>query len=807
MGRFLLKTIKYLTIAIATAIATCILFVYIFQDRIIDKAIAVLNEQLATPVTVKNISIDAFSDFPYVQLKLRDITVQESFPGSSSPLALADELYISFSIKAFFSESLFISNIKLLNGTVTLKTDKNGRPNYEILKKQGNGGSADIAIGTISLEQIHITYLDGGTDQLYDLTAITTSGKLNYAENKWNIALRGDLLCNQLLINDQPYFRSKYVQLDGALLYDEEKRTLIFPDQVLKINEAPFYLAGQIELARDQLDLEVEGKDTDIKSLLALLPSSLTADFTKYKSSGDVYFNATLSGKLQSPHITASFGATRAELTIPEADLAIRNISLTGLFDNGARNTQVTSILEIRDLTGNVDGNPLAGQLKLTNLTNPHLAFSLNTSGKSSLITQLVDFSPVKIEGGSFTIDLEFDGNISDLKSPKDTYKWATNGELVLDDVSLKLPQLAYPLESVSGTFIFNNEDLAIGDASFTIDKSDFLLNGYFNNLTGYFFQDKPIIMQADLQSGYLDLAVFLVEKSAGDNKYSFTIQPNIYFDFSCSIDHLTFDRFHGKNVNGAISIKNQVLVGRNLQLNTMNGRMMLNGIVDARNPSIRVNTSSTYEGIMIDSLFYVFKNWDQEYLTHRNIKGETDATVTAYMEFDTLLNLDDASLEATVDAIINGGQLLDFEPMLALSRFVEEEELAQLTFGTLQNQISIKDRMIYIPNMNINSNVANIELSGTHSFDQAIDYHFKVPLKNFRKKDRDMRYGDVEVMDNYTNVFLKMTGTADDFTFAWDKKATTNQLKSRFQQILKGQEEKNSRRLLEEEELDIGGN
>jgi hypothetical protein len=62
--------------------------------------------------------------------------------------------------------------------------------------------------------------------------------------------------------------------------------------------------------------------------------------------------------------------------------------------------------------------------------------------------------------------------------------------------------------------------------------------------------------------------------------------------------------------------------------------------------------------------------------------------------------------------------------------------------------------------------------LSGTHTFDQHIDYHIVAPLRNKKKIDKDEAFGAIEE-DGYdkTKLFVKITGTTDKYEVSLDKK------------------------------------
>jgi hypothetical protein len=134
---------------------------------------------------------------------------------------------------------------------------------------------------------------------------------------------------------------------------------------------------------------------------------------------------------------------------------------------------------------------------------------------------------------------------------------------------------------------------------------------------------------------------------------------------------------------------------------------------------------------------------------------------------------------------------------MMKLSKFVEEESLAQMRFSRMTNNIRIENEIIYLPEMEIRSNVSNILVKGQHSFDKSIDYRLQVPLKNFirltRRKDfeQSARQG--------MNLMLKITGTTSDYAVSYDGEALKESIKNDI--LDEGQEWKNLKNKNQSEE------
>ncbi len=370
------------------------------------------------------------------------------------------------------------------------------------------------------------------------------------------------------------------------------------------------------------------------------------------------------------------------------------------------------------------------------------------------------------------------------------------------------------PVKNLDGLLQFNNNDLALSSFRGQVGKSDFIMNGFFKNIiTFLLFEDQPIGIETDVQSHNIDLdELFTFGFSTGDNniQYEFHISPNVYLNFNCVIDQLNYKRFNARTIKGDLLVKNQVAVSRNLTFHSMNGSMSINGIVDATNPkAIDVMSAFKLQDIQVDSVFYVFENFDQDFIKDTHLKGQATADVSLEMTLDQNLKLFSETLIADINTTLTKGELNNFEPLQALNKYLDDEGLAHLRFAELKNDIHIENKTIYIPQMEIRSNVTTLQLSGTHTFDQQIAYKVMAPLRNKKKINIEEAGSALEELDGKAKVFLKITGTTEDYHIQYDgeavRKKIANDFKKEVQELkdafkLKGQKKKKELEVTDEE-------
>ncbi|MDX5436846.1 MAG: AsmA-like C-terminal region-containing protein, partial [Pontibacter sp.] len=340
------------------------------------------------------------------------------------------------------------------------------------------------------------------------------------------------------------------------------------------------------------------------------------------------------------------------------------------------------------------------------------------------------------------------------------------------------------------------------------------------NMMAWVFLQNQRLLVEADFRSKYLNFDQLLSEKlntpeeARTGEAYKLIISPNIAFDLSASIDRLRFRRFRGKNLQGEVKLRNQVLSTPNISFRAIGGDFAVRGSLDARTRDhIKVSTATKLNSMSVDSLFYVFENFHQNFIEERHLRGLLTANIVSDVYFDSQLDPKTNLLQAEIDATVRNGQLINFPPMQKMSAFVKRTELANMRFAELHNSFWIQQGTIYIPEMDIRSNLSAapvVSVSGTHTFDQIMDYKIKLPLFSNRRPDKDARFGTVAEDPNAgnSNLFLTLKGSESDFKIAYDDERVRQKIKTDLKQegqelrdLLRGKKPKEKEKNVELEE------
>jgi len=796
-------------------IAVIAAFTILKKDEIITFFIQQANKSIDTPIDVKKIDISLFNHFPDISINMNDVTVQESYHQNKGVLGKAKQISFSFGLLDIIDGRYEVKGLHISDAIINLKINDSGEANYLIMKKDSSSNGSVFRLNNITATNIDISYLDVNADVDIHFIMKNARSELSQVAKQMTVSAEGELVSDLLRVGKRKFLNNKALSLDTDISIDLEKKVYDFTSCALGIDQGDFEVTGSVNASEKSLALDFKGINTSFRTINSLLSSDLAKYLKDYNTKGEVYFSgsvAGLYGDKNLPNVNLKFGADNASFYHPKYKKQIDKVFLEGSFTTGATNKPPNYKLELRNFSCMLDSKQLDGQLLIHDFSSYKIDLIL--VGKADINSLALLFPEEHIKTAFGTVDMNIHLN-GDIQNPKFTKNFNADGDIVLHNLSFVLTGEKLPFNKINGTLSLRNNDLAVSNLSGMVGRSDFDINGYFQDFSRVLMKkNSPIKLQADLRAGYIDFDELLKSNFASrdtlkqqNKKYEFSISPDISLDFNCDIDHLRFRRFDGKDIHGQLQIEDQIAILKNISFRSMGGAIKVSGSVNSkRKKSVETITEANLYNINIDSIFYVFQNFNQSWLVDKNLKGELDSDVNLYMTFNNNLVLNTESMVADIQTSISNGELNDFEPMMKLSKFVEEESLARMRFSRMTNNIRIENQIIYLPEMEIRSNVSNILIKGEHAFDKKIDYRLQVPLKNLlritRRNDFDQsaRQG--------MNLMLKITGTTSDYAVSYDGKALKESIKKDF--LDEGEEWKNIKKQnqevpeLEEEYFDF---
>jgi len=771
------KILKYLLLIITLVVIISSSLTYMYKDKIIQHFITEMNDKLNTPISVQKIDISLFDQLPYISVVLHQVVVQESLSNSKESLLKAQKISCALNPLDILMGDYSVQKLDIKDAIIMVRVDQYNTPNYLIFKKNegdSSGGSV-LNLRKVRLANSSVVYQNSYNDQHVSFETKALTSSLQSYGNVFDIKTNGNIVVNEITINRLQYLSDTPLGIKADLVYNQYKRTLDINPSSTTYQSSVFDISGQYGFEESKIKLQVASQGTNFIILKDLIPQRYLTSLIPYQYTGEASFELQMDGKINKerlPPTRMTFDVQNASVTHSQKTTAIDNANFTGYYHNYPKDS-----LSLKALSGQLNQQPFTGELSVSDFNNPFIDLKFEGTITGDTFQAWAELSQVESISGEIMLDFSLSGRTNDLKNKKTIPNIKTSGDIAVTNLNIAMANKGYQLRQMKGNFLFNNNDLAISGFSGFVGESDFELTGLIKNFLAFsVLENQSIGIEADFSSNHLNLDQLLAGhtfEQKTDNDYHFSISPMLYLKLNCDIDHLQFRRFESRNLVGNLSVKKQVASTNSIKLETMGGDISLAGSINAQSDSIYVSSNADLSHIHIDSLFYVFENFNQSFLVDQNLKGVVNAHINNFVNFDQSLNVNPSSIRADINTTIIKGELNDFEPMQKLAKYIDGDKLDRLKFAELANDIHVENQIIYLPSMQVNSNVTNITIGGTHTFDQHIDYSVVAPFNNKKKKDKDEAFGAIETSQTgQTKVFLKITGTTSDYKISFDKSA-----------------------------------
>ena len=371
------------------------------------------------------------------------------------------------------------------------------------------------------------------------------------------------------------------------------------------------------------------------------------------------------------------------------------------------------------------------------------------------------------------------------------------SSDVTFDLLEAKMKMHHLRFKDFGGRLHLENDELIVENFRGNLGKSNLLINAQLglgnDNLLKN--QDNHISIKAS-KLDFDELVVYqkpedLYASSPQEHEEGFNIYeipfPNLRVDVD--IKDLNYHLYKIKNFEGTIRIKpNHYIYIDTLSLDAAGGNMRMNGYFNGSNPKlIYFSPKMKFTKINLDELLVKFENFGQDHLLSENLHGRLSGDLWGkiHLHKDMVPIIDDSEIH--LDFNVLSGKLENFGPMEYLAEYFADKNVAKVIFDTLQNHIDIKDGILNIPTMKINTSLGFVEMSGIQNSDYTYEYYLRVPWKMVTKAGASKLFGkekgesvnpdeENEIMyDNESKkiryVNIQITGDLEDYQIKLKKR------------------------------------
>ena len=770
----------------------------------------IIEKQSAKYINAKlkigDMNLSMFKSFPNLNVALKEvmITGQDEFAGDT--VVYIPLFEASVNLKSLIAgDELIVNQLLLKNCRIAPTVNSEGKANWDILLSSDSQTSATtetppdepkgkaergLRLNDIAIENLFITYNDFQHSTYASIADIDLKLNGNFSETNTlidiflalqNISYRHQ---NSVWINKTDL---KWQAVIGANL---KEMTFDIQKNDLALNDLKLDLTGNIGVGEDKykLDLQLNAPDTKFASLLAMVPKTLQHYIEGLETSGDFKLNVTAKGEYYADHLPAlqaNLLVNNASVKYPELPEAIRQINIDLNVSNPGGPVDSTQ-LNLKKLSFDIAGNPFSMYLNISNPNDPVLAGGAVGVINFSNLKKALPLKDITLQG-IVTTDMTFNGKYQYIE--KEQYeKFIAKGNIILKDLLLVNAEFPEGISIPQGSVTITPAQLNLKQLQAKVFSSDFTLQGNISNYLPYVFKNETLKGNFSLHSNRINLNEFIIAqaKAARQTKSDTTarasadsialtdkptaaegaleIPKNIDVQFTSNISTILFDNPTIRNVKGQISLDNAVATLKNLSMDMLEGKMVMNGQYNTANPKIpTVDFKLNISDFDIHAAYEAFTFLRKSIPVAMNCSGQ----VSAAMNFSSTLDKEMSPVMTTA----NGGGYLESKGILIndnpamnqLASVMKNDELSRLSISKLKIDFKLENGNIIVEPFKTSFAGNPVTIYGNQTVDGQLDYTLSMNIdRKFFGKDIDNLLKSIPGSDNIKNLDIdaKVEGT-----------------------------------------------
>jgi hypothetical protein len=785
-----------LFIGLLIAFGGAVTFSYYKGDQIAAVVVKNLNKYLNTKIEVEKIHFSVIQKFPYACIDLKNVTafstdnfkMVENTGVNTDTLFHARHLFLEFNLLDLLKNQLRLKNISLENANINLYINKLGKDNFHILKTDSdtsNESGFQIDLQKLIITRTSFVMWNENKQMNVSGRISETEFKGKFLSENFDLSTSGKFHINNYVLENVTFIKNQNFSFDIEAKAQQKIYTI--SKGLFEIGDLPLQLSGSINAKREpNLNLMLKGNKLNLRYLLDATKNYYPEIANDLSLSGKISISAQVIGKIDKVHIPSinilmDLYDADIETSIDKKQLKFEKVNLHANFNNGSRHSLESSFLNLIIHNLNFGNSALSGSLLTNNFKLPKIDSNIKLKFNIEDIKLLPISNLKELKKGILEGNLIYQGNLDIDHFDLGDFLQTLKSEGTITD--LEYSDNDIHVEHITGKYQLAQQ-LNVNDISFEYQTMPFVYTGTINNIP-QFIKDSTVLLDI---SGSVKGDLFNFSKLSGNSNstsedLSVAFPSNFILDLNIKLGKIIFNHFSANNISAHINYKPKIFVINSLTLSSMNGNINGSGAVAQKmNGDLVVKCISEVKNISIEKMFSSFDNFGQDVLKAEHLKGTLSGKINLSSEWNKKLEVNQDKILSDCTLELTNGELINFTPLLALSKFINIEELKHIYFSTIKNQIFIRNRVITIPQMDITSSAIDLSVSGTHNFDNEYDYRVKLLLSEIlfgkAKKARAETSENAEQdTDNKgkMKLYLNIVGKGSDFKVKYDKKGARN--------------------------------
>lgn len=751
------RLLKWTGYTILFLIAAIIIIPIVFKDQIKQLVLDEVNTMLKADVAIRDFDLTFLSTFPNVTVQLYDVSVTGRTEFKGVKLAEIKNIEAHVGLWDVISgDQIEVDEVHITDAKFDVRVSPDGKANYDIVipeedlpkEVQEEPSSFKLSLQEYTLNNVSLVYDDQAGDMYADIKNLNHRGTGDLTAEVFDFETETSM--DELTVEMEGLSYLSKVKTNAVanllMTMKEDEMKFELKENKIDLNSLGFSIDGFYHMLKDhdQMDLKLDAKEVTFKDLLSLVPSFYHSGYESMIAKANIKLGGMVKGRMDAEGTMPAwdFGLQVKNGTIRYPKYAaISNVNVdAGSTFKGGKNLDLMT-LDVKKFHANFVGNVIDAYLKMRNpMTDPLLDSKLKAKVDLATLGQVMPLTEGESYKGKLNADVEVNGRMSALEN--ENYEaFKALGTLELTDMLYKSKDLSEDVNVSKMLFRFSPQNLALEQLNARMGKSDFAVNGTIDNYMGYIFRDELLKGDFTFNSNYLDIDQLMgvTGSSASSGSTESTpaasadaepilIPENVDFNLNTNIARLRYNGIDVNDIRGNVNMKEEVASLNNMTMKTMGGTVGLKGSYNTRDHNKPgIDFGYNLQEIDIQQLASSFTTIEKLAPVAKFAKGKISSNFDMKSSLTKSLEPIYSSLTGGGDFFTNSVTISGFEPLKKIADAMKIDKLASQTLKDVKAFFQFADGKVTLKPFNVKMAGIDTKVSGTTSFEQAIDYKMEM--------------------------------------------------------------------------------
>lgn len=747
------RILKIFVAFIAVILLLLVSVPYFFKDEIEELIKKEGNKMLNAEFDFGGLDISLIRNFPLASLTVEDFYLKGVGQFENDTLLSAGEVTAAVNVMSLFGDEGFdIRKILLDNVSVMAVVLPDSTVNWDVLKDSGEEEDTDessspfrIKLQELVIDDFGLVYDDRLGNMYASIIGMDAECSGDFGSSRTLLELVASINALTFSMDGVPFINNARIAADMNVDADLENNKFTLKENILELNAIKAAVDGWVAMTGNgmEMDLRLNSNEIGFKEILSLVPAIYTRDFEGLKTDGQAKLGAYVKGSLIGDSIVPEFNVELdvkdAMFQYPSLPAGVSRINVAANVSNPGGSLDRT-VVKVAPLSFVMANNPFSVS---ATLSTPMSDMQFDVAAKGVLdLGKVKEIYPLEemALNGVVNADMSIKGRMSSIE--RGMYdKIAASGNVRLADMLLAMDGMP-DIEIKKSLLSFTPRYLQLDETVVMIGDNDLTVDSRFENYMGYLLKGSTIKGNLNVRSNSFNLNDFMADDTAVADETEAVSAPdtaalavirvpeNIDFVMNANFKELAFGNFTFRNVSGNLDIDEGKVDMKNLSLETMGGKVVVNGFYKAPadvqpefNASLKLSDivfAQAYKELgVVQKMAPIFGGITGAFSGEMKINTKLDETMSPELH-----SLEGSGLLTTKDVSLDGVTVIQ-----QVADILKKPELKKTNVKDVRVEFTISDGRVITKPFDVKLGDCRMNVSGSTGLDQTIDYVGKITI------------------------------------------------------------------------------